>query len=95
MLERYQLKNLSPLWRYTLRGSFSDISSKNTGGDLSRNVFIFDSTVYYSITQDWNVNASYSYRARRYESDTSEDRAPHSNRVYVGLTYNFPPLSTF
>ncbi len=90
------LKKVSSLWRYTIKGSISDITSRNTGEkSLSRNLFIFNSTVYYSFSQDWNVNASYSYRARRFESDSSEDRAPHSNRVYVGLSYNFPSLSTF
>ena len=75
---------------YYKRQRLDDITSKNTGTSLSRNVFIFESIVYYSISRDWNVNASYRYIARRFKSDTSEDRAPHSNRIYVGLTYNFP-----
>ena len=89
------LKKLSELWRYAINGRIDDISSKNTGGDLSRKVFFFESVAYYSISKNWNVNASYRYVLRRFNSDTSDDRAPHSNRIYVGLTYNFPSLSTF
>ena len=88
-------ENISALWRYAINARIEDISSKNTGGDLSRNVFFFESIAYYSITRNWDVNASYRYVQRKYKSDTSDDRAPHSNRIYVGLTYNFPSLSTF
>ena len=90
------LKNISELWRYVINARFDDISSSDTGtGSVSRKVFIFESIAYYSISRNWNVNASYRYALRRFNSDTSEDRAPHSNRIYVGLTYNFPSLSTF
>jgi hypothetical protein len=88
-------ENISALWRYAIKARIEDISSKNTGSDLSRNLFFFESIAYYSITRNWDVNASYRYVQRKYKSDTSDDRAPHSNRIYVGLTYNFPSLSTF
>ena len=90
------LKNISELWRYVINARIDDINSSNTGtGSLSRKLFFFESIAYYSISRNWNVNASYRYVLRRFNSDTSEDRAPHSNRIYVGLTYNFPSLSTF
>ncbi len=88
-------ENISTLWRYAIKARIEDISSENTGGDLSRKIFFFESVAYYSISRNWNVNASYRYILRRYKSDTSDNRAPHSNRIYVGLTYNFPSLSTF
>ena len=89
-------KHISELWRYVINARIEDISSSNTGtGSLSRKLFFFESIAYYSISRNWNAIASYRYVIRRYNSDTSDDRAPHSNRIYVGLTYNFPSLSTF
>jgi hypothetical protein len=86
---------LSELWRYTISSRYDDITSVGRSSTTDRNTFYFDSMVSYSIAINWNVNASYQYAARKFKSDASENRAPHSNRVYLGLTYNFPPLSTF
>ena len=89
-------KDVSSLWRYTINANLDDVISKsNSASDLSRNLFFFESVAYYSISRSWNVNASYRYALRRFKSDTSDNRAPHSNRIYIGLTYNFPSLSTF
>ncbi len=89
-------QRLSSLWRYDISARFEDISSVSTNnGSTDRDLFLFETKVYYSITPKWVVNASYRYSARKFKSDASESRAPHSNRVYVGMTYNFPSLSTF
>lgn len=89
-------EKLSALWRYDISARVEDIVSlsKNTA-DIDRDLFFFESRVFYSITEKWSVNAGYRYIARRYKSDNSESRAPHSNMIYAGLTYNFPALSTF
>jgi len=89
-------EQLSSLWRYDVNVRFEDITaiSANNGG-ADRDVFVFSTIVSYSIAPKWSANASYRYIARRFKSDTSDDRAPHSNRIYVGMTYNFPSLSTF
>lgn len=89
------LEKLTSLWRYTMSASFDDIVSKNSGSsDLSRNLFIFQAKVYYTISKNWDANASYRYVLRKYKDDTS-DTSPHSNKIYLGLSYNFPSLSTF
>lgn len=88
--------NISSLWRYAIRSNYQDIKSSNTGGNsLSRELFTFETKIYYSFSTNWNLNASYRYSARKYKSDTSGERAPHSNRLYIGLSYNFPSISTF
>ena len=87
---------LSELWSYKISGRFEDIASISSGTrSTDRKLFFFESVAYYSISKNWSANASYRYIMRRFKSDTSEDRAPHSNRIYIGLTYNFPSLSTF
>jgi hypothetical protein len=87
---------VSELWRYKISGRYDDITSISSGSiRTDRDIFFFESVAYYSITSKWNVNASYRYIARKFKSDTSDNRAPHSNRIYLGLTYNFPSLSTF
>jgi len=89
-------EKLSALWRYDISARIEDVTSlSDNAGTIDRDLFFFESRVFYSITPKWSVNASYRYIARKFKSDTSESRAPHSNRIYAGLTYNFPSLSTF
>ena len=98
-IDRFKInyKNtISALWKYSVSGRYEDISSISSGSRTTdRQIFFFDVATYYSISRNWSANASYSYALRRFKSDISDTRAPHSNRVYVGLTYNFPSLSTF
>lgn len=89
-------EKLSSLWSYRISARIEDITSLSVDNRSSdRDVLFFDTIVSYSISSKWNANASYRYVQRKYKSDTSDNRAPHSNRIYVGLTYNFPSLSTF
>lgn len=89
-------EKLSSLWRYSIIARLEDITSlSQTNRSSDRDILFFDTVVSYSISPKWNANASYRYVQRKYKSDTSDKRAPHSNRIYVGLTYNFPSLSTF
>jgi len=89
-------EKLSSTWSYTLAGRFEDITSISSGTRTTdRDALFFESIINYSITEKWKANASYRYIQRKFKSDTTNDRAPHSNRIYLGLTYNFPTLSTF
>lgn len=89
-------QKLSPLWRYLVRARIEDITSISSGTRATdRDILFFESKVFYSISEKWRVNASYRYVQRKFKSNTSDSRAPHSNRIYLGLTYNFPSLSTF
>lgn len=89
---------LSELWRYQVSGNYDDVTSISSRGGNSttdRETFYLESVAFYSISKAWNINASYRYIARKFKTDTSADRSPYSNRIYIGLTYNFPSLSTF
>lgn len=87
---------LTQLWRYIISSRYEDIKSVSTSTNRTdRETFYLNSVVYYSINRNWDISASYRYTARKFSSDTSNNRAPHSNRIYFGLTYNFPSLSTY
>lgn len=89
-------EKLSLLWSYDLSARYEDISSISSSGSATdRNTINLEAKIYYSINLNWRAVASYRYSQRRFKSDTSDSRAPHSNRIYIGLTYNFPSLSTF
>ena len=89
-------EKLSSLWRYRMGTSFSDITGISAGTQgTDRQVYDFQTAVFYSFYKNWRLSASYSYLVRRFKSDVSDTRAPSSNKVYIGLTYNFLPYSTF
>jgi hypothetical protein len=89
-------KTLSSLLKYDLLAQYQNINAVSSVTRSSdRELFIFETRIFYSLSRNWTANASYRYAARKFKSDTSNDRAPHSNRIYLGLTYNFPDISTF
>ena len=98
-VDRFKIKyidKLSALWRYKVGGRFENFSSISSGSrNTDRKVFFFDVAAYYSITQNWKVNASYTYARRQFTTNANGNEAPQSNRAYMSLTYNFPSLSTF
>lgn len=88
--------NISERLKYSINGRYEDISSiGNDSRRTDRSLLFLETIANYSLSRNWRMNASYRYVIRRFDSDTSDTRAPHSNRVHVGLTYNFPSLSTF
>jgi len=87
---------LSALWRYAISGRYENYTSISSGSrSTDRKVFFFDMSTNYSINRNWKVNASYGYALRRFKSGVNDKETPLSNRVHIGLTYNFPSLSTF
>lgn len=89
-------EKLSELWGGVIEGAFSDIDSVRNGVVATdRKILIFRADAKYSITVDWKFEFGYKFVQRKFKSDMSDERAPHSNMLYVGLSYNFPPLSTF
>ena len=86
-----QLKGLKNLNSFKYNNALKVTAAYTT----DRDVLFFETVAYYTINRNWNFNASYRYVQRKFKSDVSDDRAPHSNRIYLGLTYNFPSLSTF
>jgi len=98
-VDRFRLNysdTMSALWKYNINGRYENVTSISSGTrNTDRKLFIVEATAYYSFSKDWNVSASYSHIQRQFTSNVNKNRAPRSNRVYVGLTYNFPSLSTF
>lgn len=89
-------ETISELWRYDVAVRIEDITSiSTTTSSADRDVLFVEARTYYSITEKWNMNASYRYVRRKFKSAGGSSSAPESNRLYVGLTYNFPSLSTF
>ena len=87
---------LSTIWSYDISSSFSSITSISSGSStIDRDIFTLQIESRYSLAHNWSAKASYRYLLRRFKSDTSNDRAPHSNAIFIGVSYNFPPISTF
>ncbi len=97
--DRFKLRydeRLSMLWRYDISARYEDITSISSGTRATdRNILFFESKAFYSISKNWDAIASYRYVKRKFKSSGGSSKAPYSNRIYLGLTYNFPSLSTF
>ncbi len=87
---------LSELLKFTLNARYEVY---NAVGSVTRNtdrkILFFEPILRYSISRYWDVHGSYRYSQRRFDRDNISNKTPSSNRVYVGLSYNFPSLSTF
>jgi hypothetical protein len=89
-------QKLTEVWRYDIQARYEDINAISSGTRTTvRDVLFFEPRLYYIINRHWTANASYRYITRKFKSDTSDDQAPHSNSIFVGMTYNFPDISTF
>lgn len=87
---------LSSLWSYDIKTRYENITALSSGArSTDRNVLFLEMRAFYSIATNWQANASYRYVQRKFKSNINNDKAPYSNRIYAGLTYNFPSLSTF
>ena len=86
-------QDISDRWRYDVQARYDDIDAVSSlTRSTDREVFLFESRVFYAIDRKWTASASYRYLQRKFKSDSSDDRAPHSNRIYIGITYSFPIL---
>ncbi len=89
-------EKITSLWHYSIGTRFESIESITSNSSISdRDLLYFETAVSYNISLNWSANVSYSYAQRKLKSDLSSNDKPHSNRVFIGLTYNFPSLSTF
>jgi long-subunit fatty acid transport protein len=87
---------LNELWNYNLDGAVSDVETISVNSGITdRQTITLAASTRYLISKNWSLIASYRFTTRKFQSDASDDRAPHSNRIYAGFTYNFPPLSSF
>lgn len=87
---------VSELLLYTLEGRMEDYTAiSSSSRNTDRTVLFLEGKARYALSRQWNFNVSYRFAQRRFKTDTSNNRAPYSNRIYASLTYNFPELSTF
>lgn len=88
--------SLTELLRYVIDARYEDVDAVSTvTRSTDREVLFFGGGIFYTIDRHWTASVSYRYIQRKFKSDTSDDRAPHSNLIYIGMTYNFPDISTF
>ncbi len=91
----YETKFAS-LWHYSIGTRFDRIESITSNASISdRDFLYFVTAVSYNISSNWNADVSYTYAQRQLNGDLNSNDKNHSNRVFMGLTYNFPALSTF
>ena len=87
-------QNITERWSYSIVARYRDIEAVALDRTTDREVITFEPKLFYAIDRFWTVEASYRYSQRRFKSDP-DDTAPDSNRVYIGMTYNFPDITTF
>jgi len=87
---------LSPLWRSDVGARYEDITSIDSGTNrTNRQILFLETKLFYTITEKWVANVSYRYVEREFTGNNRNNSTVDSNRVYAGITYNFPSLSTF
>ena len=87
--------SITELWRYTVNTRYQNIQAvSGVQRSTNREIFLFQPVLYYIIDRNWTANASYRYIQQKFTNDVSNS-APHSNQIYIGITYHFPEISTF
>ncbi|MGB5604364.1 MAG: hypothetical protein WBO14_18225, partial [Gammaproteobacteria bacterium] len=88
-------QRMTARWRYAIGVRYEDIDGiADLTRSTDREILFFEPNVFYEINRQWTASASYRYIQRQFKDDIS-DSAPHSNRIFIGITYNFPDISTF
>ena len=91
LTHQYQV---SELWRQVLSLRYENFSAVNSGVSVTnRSVQLLEIRLIRQIGRKWKINASYRYAARQFETAGSADAS--SNRLFLGMTYNFRDISTF
>ncbi len=88
-------QRMTARWRYAIGVRYEDIDGiADLTRSTDREILFFEPKVFYEINRQWTASASYRYIQRQFKDDISES-TPHSNRIFIGMTYNFPDISTF
>jgi len=97
-VDRFKLvfgQKITKIWRYSVSARYDSTRSIGGANQFADREYIFlEPVVTYSLARDLRVNASYRYARRKFSSQIGGE-TPDSNRVFVGITYNFPSISTF
>jgi hypothetical protein len=95
MLEFILGQNITERWRYSIVARYKDIDAvSDVDRSTDREIVLFQPRLFYTIGRQWTAEASYRYIQRKFKDDISQS-APHSNLIFIGMTYNFPDISTF
>jgi hypothetical protein len=88
-------QKLSDRWGYALEGRYTETKSVISSTSFSdRNLLSITTKVNYSLARNWKLSASWRYLKRELISLNQTD-TPDSSRIYIGMTYSFPDVSTF
>ncbi len=91
LMHQYQI---SELWQQVLSIRYEDVNAVSSGVMVTdRTVLLFEIRLIRQIDRQWKINASYRYATRQFDAVLAADAS--SNRLFLGLTYNFPDISTF
>lgn len=84
----------SELWRHTLSLRYDDVNAVSIGVRTTDRTALFaEARVMRQFSREWNMNVSYRYATRKFATGSVSNA--DSNRLFLGLTYNFPDISTF
>ena len=88
-------EKISARGRYFLNMRANDITSITAGstGSDDRNIFIARVGYVYRLAENWDADASYRYSYRKFKKQSADDKAPHSNAIFLGIKYNFPTFT--
>jgi hypothetical protein len=88
--------DITSLLNYSIDTRYEKIKSVS-GAELTtdRDIFSFSPQIHYAISRQWAADATYRYVQRKLDTGTVDNQKPHSSTIYIGLTYNFPDISTF
>jgi len=88
-------KRLSDRWGFGLDGKYEKTEAIITSTSFTdRNSLMINTRIDYSLDRDWKITASWRYLEREFITQNQTD-VPTSNKLYIGMTYNFSELSTF
>ena len=90
------LHHFSETWWGSVNGKLEDVNAISSGTrSTDRTVFYLNFLTRYKLSRKWSLTASYRYIQRKFKNTGASQKAPHSNRIYLGMTYNFPDITTF
>lgn len=84
----------SELWRHTLSIRYEEVSAVSSAiRSTDRTALFLEARLTRHFSRRWNMNVSYRYVTRMFATGLASNA--DSNRLFLGLTYNFPDISTF
>lgn len=87
-------QKITSVWGYSIHAKYEDIKTLDANNQITdRDIVFLDSIVRYKLSKNLVMLASYQYVKRKFDSQEKSE-APYSNRIFVGISYDFPSIST-